>query len=283
MSTVDGLVLTLLYVPADRPDRVAKALASEADVVIVDLEDAVAPHGKGQARGGLPELLAACERPVQVRVNGTDTPWGRDDLAMVARLPAPVAVRLPKVESATTVEQAASRVGPGRSIHCLIETALGVEQAFEIARCDAVASIGLGEQDLKSELGVTDDRVLQWPRGRIVNAAAAAGLSPPAQSVFPRVRDLDGLRHWCRSNREQGFLGGAAIHPGQIAVIRESYRPSAGEVGRARAVIAALDEAAGEDSGVALLDDGSFVDAAMAGAARRVLAVAALAEATRSP
>ncbi|WP_219417696.1 HpcH/HpaI aldolase/citrate lyase family protein [Pseudonocardia nigra] len=268
--------LTLLYVPGDREDRVRKALASDADVVLLDLEDAVAPAHKRAARDTVVRVLGERPaRPVQVRVNGLGTPWAAADLAAVGGLDPAVGLRLPKVESVDAVAAALEGCGGGRAVHCLIESAVGVERAYDIARCDpAVASIGLGEADLRSELGIGDDEGLGWCRGRIVVAARAAGLSPPAQSVFPDVRDLAGLAASCRRGRSLGFLGRAAIHPRQLPVIREAYRPDEAEVARAREVVERVEQAREAGSAVVVLPDGSFLDAAMVAAAQRVLALA---------
>jgi citrate lyase subunit beta/citryl-CoA lyase len=275
---VTPLAVTLLYVPADRADRVAKALSLGADVVIVDLEDAVAPVAKPAAREALPSLLAARgTRRVQVRVNALGSPWADEDLAMVGTLDAEVELRLPKVSSADTVDAALEAMGSPRPVHCLLESAVAVERAFNIARhSPAVASIALGEQDLRSELGVTAGRGLDWARGRTVVAARAAGLPPPVQSVFPAVRDVDGLARSCREGRTLGVLGRCAIHPDQLAVIRAAYRPSADEVRHAHEVLDRLAEADDAGSGVAVLSDGTFVDAAMLAGARLVLEVEAL-------
>lgn len=126
----------------------------------------------------------------------------------------------------------ASRL-PGRALHALIESPLGVESAFEIAS----AGIGLGEADLRSALGVATAEHLGWQRARIVNAAAAAGLEPPAMSVYADVGDLEGLRASCEAGRASGFVGRAAIHPAQLPVIREAFTPSGAEVARAREVL----------------------------------------------
>lgn len=273
-----SLVVTLLYVPADRADRVAKALALDADVVIIDLEDAVAPAGKQAARDAVPGLLEdRAGRRVQVRVNAVDTPWGLDDLDMVAALDADVGVRLPKVHSPETLDVAIGRIGTARPVHCLLESAVAVERAFDIARHAApTATIGLGEADLRSELGVSDERGLDWARGRAVVAAGAAGLPPLAQSVFTNVRDLDGLADSCRDGRAMGFVGRCAIHPAQLPVIRSAYRPSTEEVARAGELLERLSTTDGPGAGVAVLGDGSFVDVAMVGGARRTLELEAL-------
>lgn len=269
------MAVTLLYVPADREDRVGKAIDSDADVVIVDLEDAVAPIAKASARENVPRLLeAAGSRAIQVRINGLDSPWGVDDLQVMTRLPPHVEIRVPKVDSPGVVHEVVSRVGPQRRLHCLLESALAVERAFDIASSGAqVASIGLGEVDLRSDLGVRDEHALAWSRGRVVVAARAAGLPPPAQSVYPNVRDLLGLDTSSRAGRAQGFLGRCAIHPAQLPVIRAAYRPDEEEMTWARGVLQQLAAAHAADRGVLVLSSGDFVDVAMVAGAQRILAL----------
>jgi citrate lyase subunit beta / citryl-CoA lyase len=267
-------VLTMLYVPADRPERVTKALASDADVVLVDLEDAVAPAKKDEARSALPSLLGGGDRPVQVRVNQQGTPWHEEDVAALGALPARVAVRVPKVESAEQVRRLADAL-PGRALHLLLESALGIERAFELATASQqVASLGLGEADLRSDLRIGNDAGLVWARSRVVNAARAGGLPSPAMSVYTNVQDLEGLRTSCRDGRSLGFLGRAAIHPAQLQPIREGFRPSDDEVAKARRVLDRVGNARTQGIGAIVLDDGTFLDVAMVEQARAVLAVA---------
>lgn len=266
--------LTLLYAPADRPDRVVKALQSPADVVAVDLEDAVTADQKAQARQHAAHLLAQSTRPVQVRINHPSTRWFEDDVAMVSELPATVAVRCPKVESSEQVARLATAL-PGRALHLLIESALGVERAFTLATAaPVVASLGLGEADLRSDLRLTDDDGLTWARSRIVTAARAAGLASPMMSVFAQLHDTAGLVASCRTGRSLGFVGRAAIHPRQLATIRQAFLPSTDEVERSRRVIERLGSAEDAGVGVFVLEDGSFIDRAMAEQARAVLAIA---------
>lgn len=287
--------LTLLYVPADRPDRVTKALASPADAVLVDLEDAVAPSRKGEAResaarllAGLPEGAAggrgagssggpAADRAaaaVQVRINHRGTPWHVDDVAMVAALPPGVGARIPKVESADEVRALAAAL-PGRALHLLVESALGVERAFELATASPqVASIGLGEADLRSDLRVDADDGLTWARSRVVVAARAAKLPPPHMSAYTNVRDLDGLAASCRTGRALGFCGRTAIHPGQLDTIRAAFLPGDGELAAARDVLERVGDAATEGVGAVALEDGTFLDVAMVERARWILRLA---------
>lgn len=261
--------LTWLYVPADRPDRVEKALTSEAHAVIVDLEDAVAPTAKEAARSYLAELL---DRPrgkrVHVRINGVGSSLAEADLAIVAGLAGVDAITIPKVESPEDVETVVEHV-PAAEVHCLIESARGVEAAYAIATSTPqIAGISLGESDLRSELGALEPG-LDWARSRIVNAAVAAGLPRPPQSVYPHVGDDEGLARSCARGRELGHLGRAAIHPRQLPIILDAYLPTEEESQRARETIERLQEAA-----ASTLAAGEFVDAAMLGAAEQIAAIA---------
>jgi citrate lyase subunit beta/citryl-CoA lyase len=260
--------LTWLYVPADRPDRVEKAIASRAHAVIVDLEDGVAPGAKAEARANLPALLAdPREKPVYVRINSPRTGLGQPDLDVVSQL-ALAGIHVPKVERTTDVDAVLTFLAAPLRLHCLIESAFGVENAYELAKHPAVGGISLGEADLRSETGAREEG-LDWPRARIVNAAVAAGLPRPPQSVYPRLRDDEGLAASCRRGRELGHLGRAAIHPEQLEIIEQAYLPTAEEVESARATVEKLEaEAAGT------LETGDFVDAAMLGAAQQVVALA---------
>ncbi|QES41077.1 CoA ester lyase [Streptomyces venezuelae] len=268
--------LTWLYAPGDRPDVIAKALRAGADAVIVDLEDAVAPDRKEYARAAAVELLSVPQPlPVHVRVNALDGPLAEDDLRAVAPLPGVAGLRLPKVTTRAEVIRVAERAVPADggapALHALVESALGLEHAFAIATAHpALRGISLGEADLRADLGVRDDAGLDWARSRVVVAARAAGLAPPAQSVHPDIRDLAGLAASCARGRTLGFLGRAAIHPRQLPVIERAYLPTPAEIERAEEIT----EAAATDEGALALPDGRFVDKAVVEGARRVLALA---------
>lgn len=278
MSPIVAPPLTWLYVPGDRPERFPKAFATEADVVIVDLEDAVAPGRKDAARENVGTLLGrTTPKPVVVRINDIRSPWGAADLAMLAEAEHVVGIRVPKVERAEDLRVVRTGLG-SRSLplHCLIESARGVEAALEIARGDpSVASISLGEADLSSDLGVTEEDGLLWARSRIVVAARAADLPAPAMSVYPGIDDLTGLAASCRRGRALGFVGRAAIHPRQLSVITESFTPTEAEASAARALLDALGDASAASNGVAVLPGGQFVDRALVEGAERVIALAA--------
>ncbi len=277
------IALTWLYVPADRPDRVATALASAADVVVVDLEDAVAPAHKAAARADLAELLgpgalaAAGRGPdrVQVRVNALGGPWAAADHAALAALHPEIGARVPKVEGPADVRAVADAVGD-RPLHLLVESALGVEECLAAARAHPrVAALGLGEADLRSDLGVDGDEGLAWSRARVVSAARAAGLPAPAMSVYPSVHDDDGLVRSCRAGRLLGFLGRAALHPRQLPLIVEAFLPTAEAVERARTVLEAVGAARAAGHGTVVLPDGRFLDVAMVEQARRTVELGA--------
>ena len=230
--------------------------------MIVDLEDGVAPGAKADARAGLASLLGVPrEKPVYVRVNAGDA----DDLEAVASLVVTglSGVVVPKVARPEDVPAI------GLPVHCLIESAAGLEAAYAIASAPGVAGISLGESDLRSETGALEAG-LDWPRGRIVNAAVAAGLPRPPQSVYPQLHDDEGLARSCARGRELGHLGRAAIHPAQLPIIEQAYLPTEEELERARATVERV-----EAAGVGTLEAGAFVDAAMLGAAQQIAALAA--------
>ncbi|MGP3977450.1 HpcH/HpaI aldolase/citrate lyase family protein [Streptomyces sp. 8N114] len=271
--------LTWLYAPGDRPDVVAKALHSGTDVVLVDLEDAVAPERKAYARAATAELLsdgAPGPVPVHVRVNALDGPLAEDDVRTLAPLPGLAGLRLPKVPGVGELRRAAGWVPRGNDVpplYALLESALGIEHAFEIATGHhAVRGIALGEADLRADLGLPSGAGggLEYARGRAVVAARAAGLAPPPQSVYPDVRDVEGLALDCAEGRARGFLGRTAIHPRQLPVIEAAYRPSAEEIATAEEIVTAV----GTDAGALALADGRFVDAAVVAGARRTLELA---------
>ncbi|WP_329247779.1 CoA ester lyase [Streptomyces sp. NBC_01478] len=262
--------LTWLYVPGDRPPIVAKALAAGADVVVVDLEDAVAPDRKDYARAATAELLSEPRPHVHVRVNALDSPWATDDLRALTPLPGVSGLRLPKVASAEEVVAVADRTG-GLPLYALLETALGIERAFSIASAHpSLHGIALGEADLRADLGVREDAGLDWSRSRVIVAARAADLAPPPQSVHPDIRDLEGLAASCAHGRALGFLGRAAIHPRQLPVIESAFLPTDRELEQAETIV----KAAVREEGAQALPDGQFIDAAVVAAAQRTLMLA---------
>ncbi|SDC99734.1 HpcH/HpaI aldolase/citrate lyase family protein [Glycomyces harbinensis] len=255
--------LTALYVPGDRPERFEKAVASGADVVILDLEDAVPDRSKADALANVVEWLASppAEVSIQVRVNER----AAHEIRAVRATGAAVGLRIPKVEDPRRLDAVAVLAG-GLPLTALIESARGIEAAAAIAAHPAVHEVALGEADLASDLGSADPLVRDQLRVRLLVAARAAGLPAPMLSAYPAIGDLDGLRADTERGRALGLRGRVAVHPKQLAVIKEVFAPDEEERAWAREVVDAL-----EGGGVATLADGQMVDPAMLGRARRLL------------
>ncbi|GGM13932.1 HpcH/HpaI aldolase/citrate lyase family protein [Nakamurella endophytica] len=267
-----------LYVPGDRPERFAKAVASGADLVVLDLEDAVAAERKDLARTAVETFVGEIGTEVAgvgmaIRVNARGTVGWAEDLELLRRLLGaghrPAEVRLPKTESPADV--AALRAAADVPVAALIESARGLLAAPEVAAAPGVVSVGLGEADLRSDLGIEGDAAFAPLRLQLAVAASAAGLRRPAMAAYPALDDLDGLARSCAAGRAVGCHGRSAVHPRQVPVIRRAFRPTAGELAAAREVLEALDGPAG----AARTADGSMVDAAMRGWAEATLALAA--------
>jgi citrate lyase subunit beta / citryl-CoA lyase len=266
-----------LYVPGHRPERIRKALETGADAVVIDLEDAVPPDRKDQARENA--LTVAVERPAQatgprlwVRVNDIRSPWSGADLDALAGSGVD-GIRVPRSEDPAAVRRVAERTG--LPLQLLLETAAGVARAAELAAAHPlVAGLGLGEADLAADLRVGSAEGLTWARGWVVVAARSAGLPSPVQSVWTDVADLDGLRASTAHGRATGFVGRSVVHPRQIPVVHEVFTPTAAEVAAARAVLSTAAQARRRGE-VAVLDaDGRFVDPAVVDRARVVLDLA---------
>ena len=281
MASLSAGVATWLYVPASRADELLPKAVAGADGVCVDLEDAVHPAKRPAARAVLATALRRPQPvPVVVRVN----PVGSDDFAADVAAVGPLladglvqGVRLPKVESAAEVAAAwaATRTFSSEPhLVPLLESALGVRHAHEIADAEGVAGLTLGESDLRADLGLPRggaDEGLLLARLTVVLASRAAGLPSPTGSVFPHVSDIDGLRASCAELRRLGFHGRSVIHPRQVAVVREAFTPTGDELDWATGVV---DRAGGMDDdgvGATALADGSFVDPAIVRQARLIL------------
>jgi citrate lyase subunit beta/citryl-CoA lyase len=275
MNLAGQQIRSYLYVPGDDPRRIEKALATGADAVVIDLEDSVAPNRKEEARSNAATVLESVPaRPVFVRINAPGSELAARDIAAVAALQLS-GLRLPKVESLESVRLVAETLEALRSeasIQCLIESALGLELALEIARShERVAGISLGEADLAADLGVRDEAGLLYARSRIVSASRAAGLPGPIQSVYTNVKDLDGLRRSTEEGKNMGFVGRSAIHPSQVPIINEAFTPTEEEVAEAQELLERLEGEAESGTGAFVLEDGRFVDRAVVESARRTL------------
>jgi citrate lyase subunit beta/citryl-CoA lyase len=292
-----------------------KALASDADAVVLDLEDAVPTDRKQAARRAAATVIAEHPpKPLYVRINPLHGPLAAEDVAAIAaavteqrdpspggtdRAPEPstshqarrahqpavaraglVGVRVPKTERPEDVVQMGRWLTDGgcrAGIVPLIETALGVDQASAIARAHpAVLTLAMGEADLQADLGATADVVLDHARVCCVVAARAARRAPPIQSVHTALRDDEGLRATSAHGRALGFGGRSAIHPAQVPVINAIFTPTDEERAWAAAVVAAFEAALARGETTAV-HDGRFIDEPVARHAAAVLALAHLA------
>ncbi|KQZ75736.1 MULTISPECIES: HpcH/HpaI aldolase/citrate lyase family protein [unclassified Nocardioides] len=263
---------TLLFVPGDRPDRFDKAAAAGADLVVLDLEDAVAPDAKDRARDDVVSWLRTTTTAAAVRVNAHGTPWHDADLAALSELLASgvaCTVMLPKAQDPAAVAATVASLGDGAQVVALLETARGVLRAEPIAAVPGVVRLALGTYDLATELGVDPEDVaaMASARGALVLASAAAGLAGPVDGVTGDVRDADRLVADVRRAAALGFAGKLCIHPAQVAPTAATFAPDATEVAWAQRVVTAA-EAAGD--GV-LLVDGRMVDLPVVDRARRIL------------
>ena len=260
---------SLLFVPASRPERIAKALAAGADAVIVDLEDAVAPGEKDAARAALALALDAA-RPVMLRVNAADTSWFPADLELLAH-PGIAAVVLPKAENAEDVAVVHHAAG-GKPVLPLIESALGFEQRLALAHAEGVQRLIFGQIDFQADMGMRamEDDLLPV-RIALVLASRLADIAPPIDGPTTAIDDEAVLRVDALRARRLGFGGKLCIHPRQVAVVNECFTPSADELSWAQRVIAA-DAAAG---GAAVAVDGKMVDKPVVLRAQAILADAA--------
>ncbi len=281
---------SVLYVPGANARALAKARELPADGLILDLEDAVAPSAKEEARWAVLEALRAGgfgRREMVLRVNGSGTPWGEGDLAAAARSGAD-AVLLPKVEGAGDVrraERALREAGgpPGQALWCMIETPRGVLRAEEIAAASPrLACLVAGTSDLVKDLRArhTPGRLeVLWSLSLVVLAARAHGLSA-LDGVHLDLDDPAGFEAACRQGRDLGFDGKTLVHPRTIEAANRAFAPSPEEVAMASRVVAAHAEAEAAGKGVVAVD-GRLVEALHVEEACRVLALAeAIAAAT---
>lgn len=264
---------SVLFVPGDSPRKIERARASAADVIVLDLEDGVAPDQKNEARSLVAKALAEpTDRPIVVRVNAMDTPWGGADAAMI-RETVPDAVMVPKAAARST----AGTVPFSVPVVALIETATGLRDVHEIAARDGIALLALGSADLGAELGWRprkDELELLGPRTSLVLASAAVGLHAPLDAVHLDIRDLAGLRQSAERARDLGLAGKLCIHPAQVELVNEVFTPSSEEIHHAERVLVAHRSAL--EGGLAVTSvDGRLVDAPVVASAASVLAAAA--------
>jgi citrate lyase subunit beta/citryl-CoA lyase len=231
-------VRSLLFLPASNPRAIAKARSAGADLVILDLEDAVTPDDKDLARNAALEALATpWPMPVAIRMNGVGTQWHSLDLDAVARSKADLAV-VPRATSAHLVRDIAETVA--KPVLAMIETAAGVLRGAEIA--PEVAGLIAGTNDLRADLRLPLDSTrepISAALQMIVLAARAAGVAV-FDGVFNNIMDADGFMREAQEGRKLGFDGKSLIHPGQIEPCHRVFAPSTAEVERAKELVEAF-------------------------------------------
>ena len=253
---------TLLFVPGNRPERFEKAAASGADAIIIDLEDAVPPDAKEAARSALRADFTS--QPVFVRINGSGTPWHREDLAAVEQRPF-AGIVIPKAELGPELEDACAFVKRSdNAIIALIETARGLANAREIAALPGLSRLAFGSVDYCADLGCAHTRdALLAARSELVLASRLAGKPAPIDGVTTTIDDVKMLTDDARYSRDLGFAGKLCIHPKQIGPVLNGFRPEPDEIAWARKVLASGDGAAAVD--------GSMVDEPVRIRARAIL------------
>ncbi|WP_461175316.1 CoA ester lyase (plasmid) [Arthrobacter sp. Z1-9] len=258
---------TFLFVPGDRPDRFSKGAAAGADVVVLDLEDAVATRDKEEARRHVVRWLSSTNGSSAVRINAFGTPWHEADLAALTGLP--VILMVPKSEDPERVGAIAAS-WPGTEVVALIETARGVLRAAQIAEVPGVKRLALGTFDLAAELGVDpeDESAMAAARAGVVLASAAAKLNGPVDGVTSDVRNTNKLIADVRRAATLGFKGKLCVHPAQVTPAATVFAPTEQELAWARRIMEATSTAA---VGV-LLVDGQMVDRPVIDRAARILA-----------
>jgi (S)-citramalyl-CoA lyase len=263
-------VRSALFVPASRPERFSKALAAGADVVIIDLEDAVEPALKNPARDHVRSFAQAHpETRFLLRTNGATTAWFDDDLSLCTDCDAICGILLPKAESAQQIALAAAT---GKPVLPIVESARGVLALPEMAGAKGVERLSFGSLDLMLEAGTTPDTegarlLLDHIRCQILLHSAANGLAAPLDGVYPDFSNDEGLAAVARQVCDMGYGGMLCIHPRQIPVIHATFAPTAAEADWARRIV----ELADSTGSSAFQMDGKMVDAPVIERARRLL------------
>ena len=257
---------TLLFVPGIRPDRFAKAAATAADLVIVDLEDAVPEENKAIARDAIVQWLCT-DGQAAVRVNGTTSDHYQQDVTALVGLPGLRAVVVPMADDPAALVDLHQLLGQDVEIVALIETALGIVRAFELASTSGVSRLAFGNLDFAADIdSSTEDEAMLMARSSLVVASRAAGLPGPVDGVTtaldnPTVCGADAARA-----RRLGFAGKLCIHPTQVEPVNAAFRPTMDEIAWAHRIIEA------STAGGVVRVDGHMVDAPVGLKAQAILA-----------
>jgi citrate lyase subunit beta / citryl-CoA lyase len=283
-----GLIRSALFVPGNRPERIDKALATKADVVIIDLEDAVPAAEKARAREVAVDKLKSGAARILIRINGMQTPYFQDDLdaVLVAGLNG---MMIPKVEEGRAIldlhermrvkeEERGLKTTP---VLALIETAKAIANVRVIAQAATESArphiLVFGAADYTADLGIAicpDGLELAYPRARLAVASRAADMLPPIDTPFMLdLKDMQGLEADARRAKQLGFAGKLCIHPNQIEIVNRIFSPMPEEVHQAKAVVDAFEKAQANGLG-AIQVDGKFIDKPVVERAQQILRLA---------
>jgi citrate lyase subunit beta / citryl-CoA lyase len=256
---------TLLAVPGHRPDRFVKAKNSGADAILLDIEDAVGPDLKDDARGNIDKWLDNGGTGL-VRINGVGTPWHDQDVAMLAGREC--AVLLPKASIPDHVAAVMDRIGRQATVMVLLETSTGILDARAVCGVPGVTRAMFGNVDLATELGIdhADNQALAFARSQVVLASLAAGIAAPIDGLTTVIEDDDALTGDVRHAIALGYTGKLCVHPRQVPIANGLFSPSAEQLDWARAVIAA------STSGSVTVVNGQLVAKPVVAQAHRLLA-----------
>jgi citrate lyase subunit beta/citryl-CoA lyase len=290
MSVNLPLMRSHLYAPGNNTHLLEKVFSTEADAVILDLEDSVPLAEKPRARDLVRQALEAHaeqqRQVVFVRMNHPHSEFAKEDIRAIVR-PGLSGLRVPKVENAATVHEVASWIEQSEraadmavgsvAILCLIESATGVHRALDIAKSHPrVIGLAYGAVDLMRDMGITsgpDNLETLYIRSHLVLASRVVGVRPPVDTVWTRLDDPQALEKVTHQGRALGFFGKSAIHPNQLDVINAVYTPSAKDIKHAQALIEQAEKV--EQSGsAAFQSNGELVDTAVIRRARDVIHLA---------
>jgi (3S)-malyl-CoA thioesterase len=269
---------SVLYIPGSKDRALDKARGLPVDAIIFDLEDAVSPDAKVEARGTLKAALEQGgygNRYKIIRINGLDTEWGAEDIAALLDAPAD-AILVPKVNSAADIDAVKTLLGNDTPIWAMIETPAGVLHSSEIAAHPALEGFVAGTNDLAKELNcrTRPDRLPMQMSLQMMLLAARGNDVIAVDGVYNQFKDEEGLRAECEQGRDLGFDGKTLIHPAQVAVANECFAPSEAELDLARRQIEAFEKVEKSGQGVAVVG-GKIVENLHVETAKKTLAKAA--------
>ena len=270
-----------MFVAGNSEKHLKKACGSEADALIIDLEDAVAPEHKEEARRSAIDFLGTADKPSYIRINAIDTPYFLDDLSVAWNCQASSlkGIMLPKTNDehdVILVERLLDSKGVGKDFEVLplLETAAGIQNVNRLASVGSrVKRMAFGSIDYALDIGAEQTEngtELLFARSAIVIASRAAGLEPPIDTVYPDFKNPEGLRGEAKRVKTIGFGGKLAIHPAQLTVINETFRPSQEAIEEAEKIL----EYVAENGSSVFKLDGKMIDEPIIQQARKIVSAA---------